>query len=58
MVTSIVMFSKTRTFSSVSLDVAVIGTDNGLHTAPERAAGAGDEGLLQSVPGLCGVSLQ
>ena len=52
------MYNKTRTFSSVSLDVAAIGTDNGLHTAPERAVGAGDEGLVQSVPGLCDVSIQ
>ena len=57
MVKTIVTY-KTRTFSSVSLDVAVVGTDNGLHTASERATGAGDEGLVQSVPGLCDVSLQ
>ena len=52
------MYNKARTFSSVSLGVAAIGTDNGLHTAPERAAGAGDEGLVQSVPGLCYADLQ
>ena len=35
-----------------------IGIDNGLHTAPKRAVGAGDEGLVQSVSGLGDVSLQ
>ena len=40
------------------MTVAAVGTDNGLHTAPERAADAGDEGLVQSVPGRCDMSLQ
>ena len=58
MVKTFVMYNKTQTFTSVSLDVTAIGTDNGFHSAPERASGAGDEGLVQSVPGLCDVSLQ
>ena len=52
------MYNKTWAFSSVTLYVAAIGADNGLHVAPERAAEAGDECLVQSVPGLCNVSLQ
>ena len=58
MVKTVVMYNKAQTFSSVSLDVAAIGTDNGLHTALKRVTAAGDEVLVQGVPGLCDMSLQ
>ena len=58
LVKMVVMYDKTRTFFSVSFDEPAVGTDNGLPMARERAAGAGDEGLVQSVPGFFEVSLQ
>ena len=52
------MCNKTRTFPSVSRDIAAVGADNSLHTTPERAARDGDEGFDEGDAGLCDVSLQ